>query len=75
MTEEIRAAETVIRLPERRHSLYPRIVKPVIDTVGSVVLLILTLPLIAAVAVASASRSVQASSTGKSGSAEVAVPS
>jgi lipopolysaccharide/colanic/teichoic acid biosynthesis glycosyltransferase len=52
MTEEIRAAEAVIRLPERRHLLYRRVVKPVIDTVGAAVLLILTLPLIAVVAIA-----------------------
>jgi lipopolysaccharide/colanic/teichoic acid biosynthesis glycosyltransferase len=52
MTEEIRAAQAVIRLPERRPLLYRRVVKPVIDTVGAAVLLILTLPLIAVVAIA-----------------------
>jgi lipopolysaccharide/colanic/teichoic acid biosynthesis glycosyltransferase len=45
-------AAAVTDLSERDSRLYGRVVKPVIDTVGAAVLLILTLPLLAAVAVA-----------------------
>jgi lipopolysaccharide/colanic/teichoic acid biosynthesis glycosyltransferase len=45
-------AAVVIDLPERDRRLYPRVVKPGIDTVGAAVLLILALPLMAALAVA-----------------------
>jgi lipopolysaccharide/colanic/teichoic acid biosynthesis glycosyltransferase len=39
-------------LPERDDTLYQRVVKPVLDAVAAVALLVLTLPLLAAVAVA-----------------------
>jgi lipopolysaccharide/colanic/teichoic acid biosynthesis glycosyltransferase len=52
MTQEIGSAGPVVQLDERRHLLYQRVVKPVTDTVGAAVLLILTLPLLAAVAIA-----------------------
>lgn len=52
MTQEISSAEPVVGLAEYRHLLYRRVVKPVIDALGAVLLLILTLPLMAAVAIA-----------------------
>jgi lipopolysaccharide/colanic/teichoic acid biosynthesis glycosyltransferase len=42
----------IAALPERDDTLYQRVVKPVIDAVAAVALLVLTLPLMAAVAVA-----------------------
>jgi lipopolysaccharide/colanic/teichoic acid biosynthesis glycosyltransferase len=42
----------VARVPARGHRFYLRVAKPVIDAVGAAVLLVLTLPLVAAVAVA-----------------------
>jgi lipopolysaccharide/colanic/teichoic acid biosynthesis glycosyltransferase len=50
MTRESSAGR-VVRLPERGHLLYRRVFKPVIDAVGAAVLLILILPLMAAVAI------------------------